>query len=926
MSTPDISAAAAAADDDADTLWNLPLIGTKMTPPRLPRGWVRRAQPWLAAADATVQHNLVLLEAPAGCGKTTQLAQAADTLHAHGHVVAWVALDTQDDELRQFGAYVLTALRHASGGALYRAHELLRRDPLTPVKTVVSVLLNEVAACPRRVVLVLDDVDRLPGRAVADTLMRLVRYASDNFQLLLGVRSAPPLDLGHWRAQGKLLWLGEAALRFSAEEARLLVGAITGQDAPAADVDRLCQATEGWVTGLQLAALALRDSGSTAWALAGLTNARRDIDAYLNDAVLTQLPAPVLDFLLHSAVLERLCPPLCDAMLGCPVGHSAPMLDWLERHNIFVRSLQDSANPSGSDACAPPWYRYHALLVDALRRRLVREHGAALPGLHRRASLWLASQGLWPEAVRHALAAGDADQAADWVQERATLWVDRGDVRGLLAWMAQLPAALVQQRPRLRLARAWAEALALHTDAAERSLCPSTPADASAPADPEVLAVRALIAGLADDSPRSLDLGRQAQALTQEAPAWVHRFAQTAQLFGLMYEGGFATVWQLHQASRQAPPQSGEPIYASVYRQSMFGLAALLQGRLTHARSLFETALRQAEQAVGRDSAAAVLPAGYLASLYLEHHDLALAERMVSGREGLAFDGCALGSLLRFARAAAGLQARRGQLGAALALLEETREVAQSRQWLRLRAGLDAEAVRLLLRDGQLHPARELARALRTQLASRGLPEQRPGSALETWGWASLVQARLLLAEEQPEAAAALLDPMVQRLHAVGLDYQAHSLRLVQALALHQARQPAAAQALVAAPLVWAANEQALASWVDEGEPMRRLLRQARHTLSNSLPHGLRLCERVLAAFADDRLPNATTPTVSDPLSRREREILQHMARGLSNKEISRALRVAPETVKWHLKNIYDKLQVSSRVEAVQVGLWRQTA
>lgn len=936
-----------------DTGWNLPLIGTKMNPPRLPRGWVQRSA-GQAATLAPVQRGLTLVVAPAGFGKTTLLAEWCLRLRNAGEVVAWVSLDAEDDDLQQFGAYVLTALRHASAGAIYRAHELLRQDPLTPVKTVISVLLNELAASPCRVFLVLDDFDRLHQPAITETLVRLLRYAPDHFHVLMGGRTEPALGLGELRAREQLLRLDEDSLRFSAEEAGRFLAQATGRPMPPQGVAQLHQATEGWVAGLQLAALALREGGGAGDAVQGLAAARRGIDAYLEDAVLSRLPAPVYGFLLRSAVLDRFCAPFCDAVMAWPDGPaSARMLDWLERHHVFLRHLQPPGteppglpgpDSPGAAAAAPaaeaPWFRYHALLADALCRRLAREHPQELPGLHRRAAEWLAGQGLWAEAVRHALAGGDLARAADWVEQQANAWVDHSDVRSLLGWIQRLPPELRRQRPRLQLAHAWALALSLQTAAASQALAgleppPPEAARPDAAWQAECVAVRALIAGLADRSADSLDLGREAaqrlaevQAAGGRVPAWVQRFAETATWFGAMYEGEAA----MHAAPPATPlPWAGvplrarqEPVYASVYRESMFGLAAWVAGRLGEAVTRFEAALAHAEAAVGRDSAAAVLPAGYLAGLRHERGDTPAAQALMAGRLGTALQGCALGSLLRLGRAHAGALERAGDLPGALGWLAELRELARERAWPRLHAGVDAEAVRLLLRAGQLDEAERLARHLTAWLdQAPAHPPGRPGSALETWGFHQTLQARLELARQQPGQAGERLAAAQERLQAAGLRAQAGSIALLHAVARQTQGQDEAARAVLLGVLPWLGREQVLAPVVDEGPVLRTALR-------GLCRHSRAAAPRAVAEWLLGQAPALPPAAAVAPqpaciggapvgvlFSHRERDILQHMVQGLSNKEIGRALGVAPETVKWHLKNVFGKLDVGSRAEAV---------
>jgi LuxR family maltose regulon positive regulatory protein len=897
--------------------WSLTLLQTKMTPPVPPRGRVARCA-LRHRLEQAMQRRLTLVAAPAGFGKTTLLREWCDELRARAHAVGWLSIDAEDDDLAQFGAYLLACLRQGSGVG-ERAEALLREDPMTPVSSVVSVLLNEIGARGTPVFLVLDDFDRLASRAIRALVLRLLRYAPPNLHLLMGVRREPGLNLAELQAQGQLLHIGTDELRFTVADAQAFFGQAGGVALDAASVQLLHGATEGWVTGLQLASLALGQSADATQVAQELATHRFGIDAYLENTVLAPLTPALRQFALRTSVLERLGPGVCDAVMGGG-NHSWERLEWLERNNFFLHAVDEQRR----------WYRYHALMAAALRRRAERSLGAELPALHRRASAWFAQQRLWPEAVRHALACGDVGNAASWVEDAALALIGRSDVRTVLGWLAMLPPDLVQERRRLRLARIWAQALSLHTSEAAEAVAllarevGSPPAGADLSLAAEVSAVSALIAGLMDDSPRSLELGRLALAQAPcDAPSWVRRFAKTALVFGLPYAGRFDEVQRLIGEDRP-DGDGGQSVYADVYCSSMYGLSALVQGRIAEAAATFEAALAQAEGLAGRDSAAAVLPAGYLANICYERNDLQRVQQLTEGRTAMAMQACALGSLQRYCRASARLLARRGDVAAALVILDEGRELAAARQWLRLRASCDAEAVRLHLGRGELAQARRVVEELQAAMpAQEPLP---PGSFLETYASHAFAQARLALAEGRAARAVELLERTRARLQAAGMAYLEALAALMLALALEQRGRRAEALAALQAALAYAQVHGMLGSFIDEGAPMRALLRawQARCSPRHAgLAPLVDQLAALMAAPAGPQPPRPPAPaaTASPLLSTREIEVLTHISRGLSNKEVARALHVAPETVKWHLKNIFEKLNVGSRIEAVQSGL-----
>ena len=913
------------AMDTGAERWKLSLIQTKMSPPRPPRGRVHR-RALLKSVGTGIDRSLTLVIAPAGFGKTTFLAEWCELLRSRRHVVGWLSLDGEDDDVQQFGAYVLASLCREENGVGRRAEELLRNDPLTPVRTVMSVLLNEIAGCGRQVFLVLDDFDRLKSKQVRATVTRLMRYAPPNFHLLVGVRSETGLELASFQTQDQLLRIDASGLRFSADDAQLFFQQSGGTALDRASVDLLHGATEGWVAGLQLAALALRETGDAAATVRDLAGNRFGVGNYFEEAVLAHLSPAILQFMLRTSILDRLSPSLCDAVMGGDA-RSWEKLDWLEQHNVFIRALDDERR----------WFRFHALMSDALRRRADRQLLAQLPELHRRASQWFASEQLWPEAVRHALSGGAMQQAASFVENCAMTLLDRSDVHTLLGWIARLPPELVNQRLRLRLVKAWALALSLNTGEATRAVetlmvdlaaghtdagpLPATDLQTSLPA--EVNAVSAIIAALADDSPRALALGRAAAESASSAPPWVRRFAETAQLFGLAHGCQFDEVRRMQSL---LPGSSGDTlIFADVYRTCMFGLSALNEGLLPEATQIYASALARAEETVGRESVAAALPAGPLAALLYERNDLAAVRRLLVGRTVIAMEACPLGSLLFHCQAAANLHARGGDNGSAMMILEEARQLATARQWLRVRAGCDTDLVRLNLRLNRLAKARDIAAELDALMPAQ-LPSPM-GSFLQTWASYRTVKARLAIAEGRLEEAVALLEGVCERLDAAGMRYLEAGASLLLAVALEKSGAGDAALSTLDRALRYAQPNQMVNSFVDEGEPVQVLVQawqRSDWSMAPGIGHGF--ATQLLDAFAGAAAPqsgstSALAGAASNLLSAREIEVIQHISRGLSNKEVARALKVAPETIKWHLKNIFEKLGVGTRTEAVHIGL-----
>ena len=910
-----------AITDSTDREWSVSLIQTKMIAPRLPPGCVQRLA-LLSRIDQRLARSIVVVTAPAGFGKTTLLTGWSKALSEKKHPVAWLSLDDEDDDPQLFVAYLVAALARVAEDTAWQAQQLLNFDSLTPIRTIVSVLLNGIAGCGRGIFLILDDVDRVTAKPVLAVISRLLRYAPENMHILLGARAEPALRLGQLRTPENLLRIGAEDLRFSIDEAQTFFDQTGAVPLERRHVERVNEMTEGWVAGLQLVSLALgqtRDATRIANKLAGPGSG---IDRYLNDTVLAHLPPCMLEFLMNTSILERLSPGVCDAIMGGEGGESGEKLDWLERHNVFIRPLDERHD----------WYRYHALLSDALRRRLMRQMPQQVQMLHRRACQWFATERLWPEAVRHALAAGDFEQATQWAENCAIEMLERGDPYALLGWINKLPPEAVRGRLRLRLARAWALAFSLQITSASREIgtivdefCRTDRAegavDSSGLAEIDVIA--ALIAAMSDDSERALELGRAAEASGAAVAPWVTRYAQSAQFFGLMHRGKFDEIRRIWDLARDRTVSNSEPNYSDMLREVIYGFAALMHGELTEARRTFENTLRRAERVLGASSAGVAGVSGCVAYICYECNELPKARQLIAGHMTIALETSPLGGLTRHVLAAARLLRRDGETGSALAVLEDGRQVAMNRQWLRMKLACDAETVRLLIEDGNVVQARQIADELSVSVPARC--EGRKGSAVESWTSYCILQARVQMAEGFAAKAVALLEPSVDTLAEMGWRMSETLVALLLARALEQCEETDRALAMLERALRVGGAIGVINSFVDEGQPVRALLQRFRRESGSIVTAEMAYADRLLAMFDElDGSQSLSTRSVrvlttsSDVLSVRELEIVNCVARGLSNKEIGRTLKLAPETVKWHLKNIFEKLNVSSRIEAVQ--------
>lgn len=435
------------------------LLAGKLTAPLLQPGVVTRNR-LLDVLDET--RRLCLVVAPAGWGKTTLLTEWARQAGDH---VAWLTLDETDDEPHRFWTYVVTALRTAAPDLGGDALAALRVPGIDPLEIAVPALLNDLSASESRHALILDDYHLLTDVRIHEAIEYLLSYLSPSLRLVIAARFDPPLPLARMRARGELSEIRAADLRFRATEAAGLVSAVGQVEISSDAVDALVDRTEGWAVGLKLAALTIRSSPDPAGRAAAVRGDDRHIIDFLSSEVLDRLPADRREFLVQTAVLDRLCGSLCDAVLGRT--GSAAVLEALERADLFVVPLDAHRE----------WYRYHRLFRDVLTRELKATSPGAVPELLRRAADWYLTAGQVDEAVRLLLAAGDRRRAAEVLLPAEDAFLEQGAAATYLRLGDQLGEVIVRADPRLAVSMAGAagqsgqlERLPALLDIAEASL------------------------------------------------------------------------------------------------------------------------------------------------------------------------------------------------------------------------------------------------------------------------------------------------------------------------------------------------------------------------------------------------------------------------------------------------------------------------
>jgi LuxR family maltose regulon positive regulatory protein len=902
--------------------------------------------------------KLTLIAAPAGFGKTTlvsawlrqnaalSLENGEDPSSNAQFKAAWVSLDAGDNDAMRFWSYVIAALETFAPGVGASALALLQSPQPRSSEVILTMFLNNLTGLPIDAVLVLDDYHLIDTPAIHQGLAFLLDHLPPRLHLIITTRADPPLPLARLRARGELTELRAADLRFMPEEAAALLMDVMGLPLTTAHVAALEARTEGWIAGLQFAALAMRDRSDISGFITAFTGSNRFVVDYLAEEVVNRLPHHLQTFLIETSILDQLCGPLCDAVvlgdMSDPpnaTGHlshaySQALLEELERANVFLIALDDNRQ----------WYRYHHLFADVLRGRLASgASGVAVATLHGRASAWFERQGLEVEAVAHALAAGDRERAARLIEQCAWPVAFRGQIHTVLGWFNALTAADILARPTLGTLHAL---MLMHTnqlDAAEarlqeveHALLADTPEEQARPVQGLILTTRANIRFFRGDLPGCVVLGRQALDMLPETPSLPRAASMAFAAHTFLVTGDVTPAIERQVATVAPAARAAGNRFVVLRGLTLLAELQVLQGRLHAAAATYLEAAQIAPEPGGLQGM--IGSAGYyfgLGDLYREWNDLAAAEQhLLEGMDQaigvLTANAIYLG---QGSMALARLQHAAGDRTGALATLGRFADLGHQRAFdpLLLARGVAVQA-RLALAQGDLNAAVGWADTSGLH-ADDNLSFPREME--------HLTLARVLIAEGRGDPtgrflheALSLLDRLLAAAEAGARMGSVIEILLLRALALEAQSDTIDALAVLEQALTLAEPEGYVRIFVDKGAPMAVLLAQVAERESAVAGYAATL----LAAFGSsevsvkslefgaDSIPtqnsNAqrapeTQNSLVEPLSERELEVLRLIAEGHSNQAIADRLVVAVSTVKRHINNIYGKLDVQSRTQAL---------
>jgi LuxR family maltose regulon positive regulatory protein len=904
---------------DVTTLDNAgPLLATKLYVPRLRRGLVARPR-LIERLSRGAESRLTLISAPAGFGKTTLLAAWLADAPAGERSAAWLSLDQADNQPGSFWTYLVAALQSVAPGIGARALSLLREPQPPPLQSVLATLLNELGAVPDDVVMVLDDYHVIDAHDVNDGMAFLLDRLPPQIHIVITTRADPALPLARLRARGELVEIRAADLRFTPNEAAAYLNEVMGLDLPAGDVAALEARTEGWIAALQLAALSIQGRDDVGGFIAGFAGDDRYIVDYLVEEVLHRQPERVRSFLLETSILARMTGPLCDAVTGQGGGRAT--LEALDRGNLFLVPLDDRRQ----------WYRYHQLFADVLRARLLDERPELAPELHRRACEWHEEHGDRSEAIRHAMAGGNVDRAADLVE------------LAIPATLEALPDELIRTRPVLSVAYAATlleggrvEGVDARLRDAERWL--DTTADGRAGPRSRATAMVVVDQDAFRRLPGSIALYRAALAMAHGDVAGTRTHAQ--QVLDLVDEddqlgrGAAAGLLGLVawasgdlEAAHRSYAESMANLQEAGHLSDVIGGAIvqadirIAQGRLRDAMRTYERGLRLAtEHGAPAQRGAADMHTG-MSELCRERNDLeTAAQHLAAGRE-LGDENGLPQYPYRSRLTAARIRQAQGDPDGALELLEEAARLYASDFSPDVRP-VAAVKARVWIAQGKLSEASGWAR-------EHGVAAADELSYLHEFEHATL--ARLLVAQGMRDRAddtiAAAIE-LTERLLAAaedgGRSGSAIDILVVQALARHARDDMTGALDSLARAVALAEPEDYVRVFIDEGPPMAALLKlAAKERKAPNYVRGL-----LAAVVTVEGLTTVEQPLI-EPLSERELEVLRLLESDLDGPEMARELTVSLATVRSHTRSIYAKLGVNSRRAAVrraaELGLLSRT-
>ncbi len=898
-----------------------PILATKLYIPPSPQKVVARSRLVERLNEGfSLGRKLTLISAPAGFGKSTLVSE---WIASCGRPAAWLSLDESDNSPARFLIYIIGALQTISPNLGAEILDALQSPQAPSIDSILTALLNEITTIPNDFIFVLDDYHLTDSKSVDDTLTFLIEHLPLQMHLVITTREDPVLPIPRLRARNQLVEVRAADLRFTPSEATEFLNQMMNLSLSVEEVTALESRTEGWIAGLQLAALSMKGQQDVHGFIQSFAGDHRYIVDYLVEEVLQRQSETVRNFLLQTSILERLNGPLCDAVTAQPGSNAR--LESLQRGNLFLIPLDDQRN----------WYRYHHLFADVLRMRLMAEQPDLVSALHQRASEWYEQNGFTADAIRHALESKNFDRAANLIEQAVPEARRNRQETTLLDWLKALPDEVLEHRPVLSVHYAGTLLQLGQLDGVEKRLqqgerwlnIPSDTKVQPVYAEEEdfrrmpglVSMYHAAIALIHADVTNTMKHARQVLKFAREDDDLLR--GSSSSLLGLAFwaSGDLTTAYEMFSTGMTHLLKIGfipDVIGGSVTLAEL----RITQGCLREAMSIYERGLQLAtKQGAPALRGAADMHVG-MSELYREYNDLNAAEKhLLKSKELGELNGLPKNPY-RWRVATAHLLETRGEWDDALDLLDEAEKLYVGDFSPNVRPTLALKA-RVWIRQGELERALDWARERKLSIA------EEPSYLRE---FEQITFVRILLAQSQSDHSDNLLDDAIGFLSRLlkaadegGRVGSVIEILILQALA-HQMREdvPAALSALERA-LKLAEPENYIRIFVNEGAAMAALLREvaARKIMPEDYTGSLLSAFEAERKGLDVETPLFVAPvsgSLIEALSQRELDILRLFKTELSGPEIAQELVIALSTVRTHTKSIYNKLNVNSRRAAVK--------
>ncbi|MCE0760780.1 LuxR C-terminal-related transcriptional regulator [Marinobacter sp. G11] len=906
--------------------WRLPLIPTKLSSPR-------RSQPLFyrkrlgSLAQSILKYAVISVQAPAGYGKTTLIGQWVDEYRGGDKLVAWLSLSEEDNSERQFLSYLIASLSIAKPNFCSEAVRAINSEPPLSIETVEAIFLSELAASREEILLTLDDYHCITNPEIHELMSRLIQNRPDNLHIIIATRSEVPLRLSRLKLENQLLSLDVSDLRMDFSELETFLGEVVELNLPKNVARLLYEVSEGWVAGVQMAALSPRLRREPTKFLNELASGSRDLRNYLDEVLIELLPSELEEALVRCSIFERFNASLCEVVAG--VNDGSAFLEELSRLNLFIFSLDDDNQ----------WFRFHRLFSDFLQERLDQLGAKEVRALHSLACNWFVAHELWAEAVSHALALGNSGLAKTFIERCASEMLEQSRTGTLVNWGKQIPEHELSKNIDLRLAIVRAQMLMMELPPIH-GLLQEIESDLQNSDDVDLMerkedlrtqlkTTSSLLALLED----RLEDARAAAEPLMKAPRALNRFEYEVvfNVLGYIYlhQMRFDELVELQQ---QAARMTKNLHFGEGYRKGFEGLSWFWRGRLERARAVLEESLAISEKIAGRRSMASVTAIASLAEICYERNEIEEAEELLASAMTGSLDACLLITAQTIYSLLARISKLRGEKSESWILLDKLEKIAMKRGWVRVEGHCYVERIQSDIWDGDgVSAAKELKR-FEQYLDTVNLDAIAKGILYDDW---LISKARIEHLSQPSKNFTGELHKRIAVLDGQGALYRSAKFRMLVALGEWRAGQTKKAKESLIPALELGQSQGMCRTFADELQGGQCLLKNIASSLETDemrlrpyieyLINSMEPAPKLLGIADKDLESDPSRADVSDlellnasEVTGREREILELIGEGLFNKEVANLLGISEGTVKWHLKNLYSKLGVSSRTQALK--------